>query len=327
MKDLISVIVPVYNSDKYLEECVSSIINQTYSNLEIILVNDGSKDNSGKICDEYTRKDKRIRVIHQENSGVSVARNNALSIMNGDYFSFVDSDDVIDKNYFFELYQALTSTNSDICICKTKDFTNSEILKSENKGVSKTVNLQTCKEEKITDIINNYYGSGAATKLYKNIYKNYHFENIKIGEDLLFNIDYMMKCTNVCILDYDGYFYRRSNDSVTKKIQKSLFYDLNELIKKRNFKEGIYKVYCFRLYNEQVFNIYKYDKKKLYHYIKMLDGYSELFNMLTNDVNVLIELIKAKKIYIRLVTFLIQKKQYFLVTILEKLKYKIKEIV
>ena len=95
---LISVIVPVYKVEPYLRECLDSIVNQSYRNLEIILIDDGSPDRSGEICDEYAANDKRIVVIHQENKGVSEARNAALDIARGDYFQFVDSDDRIEKN-------------------------------------------------------------------------------------------------------------------------------------------------------------------------------------------------------------------------------------
>ena len=99
-KEKISVIIPVYNVEKYLKRCLDSVINQTYKNLEIILVDDGSTDNSGKICDEYAKNDKRIIVIHKENGGVSVARNIGLDICTGDYVNFIDSDDWIDLKFF-----------------------------------------------------------------------------------------------------------------------------------------------------------------------------------------------------------------------------------
>lgn len=102
--DLISVIVPVYNVEKYLHKCINSILNQTYKNLEIILIDDGSTDNSGKICDEYALKDNRIKVIHKENGGLSSARNAGLDICSGDYIGFVDSDDYIAEDMYEYLY-------------------------------------------------------------------------------------------------------------------------------------------------------------------------------------------------------------------------------
>ena len=97
--DLITVIIPVYNVEKYLKECLESIINQTYKNLEIILIDDGSTDASGEICDEYSKRDNRIRVVHKANGGLSSARNLGLDIANGEYVTFIDSDDYIDLEF------------------------------------------------------------------------------------------------------------------------------------------------------------------------------------------------------------------------------------
>lgn len=107
MDELISVIVPVYNVEPYIERCIKSILNQTYSNFELILVDDGSPDQAGKICDEYAAMDKRITVIHQENKGLSAARNAGLSIMQGQYLTFIDSDDFVHESYLFSLYQLI----------------------------------------------------------------------------------------------------------------------------------------------------------------------------------------------------------------------------
>lgn len=98
--ELISVIVPVYNVEKYIRECLDSIVNQTYKNLQIILVDDGSTDNSGKICDEFAKKDSRITVVHQENQGAGVAKNTGLELIEGEYFSIIDSDDYIDLSMY-----------------------------------------------------------------------------------------------------------------------------------------------------------------------------------------------------------------------------------
>lgn len=115
--DLVSVIVPVYNVEKYLIKCVDSIINQTYRNLEIILVDDGSTDNSRRICDEYKQKDNRIVVIHKENGGLSDARNTGLNICTGEYITFIDSDDYISDLYIENLYKIIKKYNADISVC------------------------------------------------------------------------------------------------------------------------------------------------------------------------------------------------------------------
>lgn len=114
---MISVIVPIYNVEKYLHRCIESIINQTYTNLQIILVDDGSPDNCGIICDEFAQKDSRIKVIHQKNKGVSAARNAGLEVATGEYVGFVDPDDYIDEQMYGNMLDALRETNSDLVIC------------------------------------------------------------------------------------------------------------------------------------------------------------------------------------------------------------------
>lgn len=111
---LISVIVPIYNVEKYLDRCVESIINQTYKNLEIILVDDGSPDNCPKLCDEYAQKDNRIKAVHKENGGMSDARNAGMAVASGEFICFVDSDDYIELNMLSDLYDCIVSDNSDV---------------------------------------------------------------------------------------------------------------------------------------------------------------------------------------------------------------------
>ena len=124
----ISVIVPVYNVEKYLEKCIDSILSQTFKNFEIILVDDGSTDSCGIICDEYERLDNRVKVIHKINGGLSSARNSGLEIASGEYVAFVDSDDWIDKNMYQELYNEAKKNNADIVQCK--------FIKAKDENVS-----------------------------------------------------------------------------------------------------------------------------------------------------------------------------------------------
>ncbi len=116
MNDLISVIIPIYNVEKYLTKCVESIIMQSYKNIEIILVDDGSPDKSGALCDEFAEKDKRITVIHQKNKGLSGARNSGLEIAKGEYILFIDSDDWIDKTFIETLYKNALEYSAEICV-------------------------------------------------------------------------------------------------------------------------------------------------------------------------------------------------------------------
>lgn len=127
IKDLISVIIPVYKVEKELPTCIDSIINQTYHNLEIILVDDGSPDNCPKMCDDYAKKDNRIRVIHKENGGLSDARNKGLELAKGEFIGFVDGDDFIDIHMYEKLYYAINSNQCDISECYSVSFTGQDI--------------------------------------------------------------------------------------------------------------------------------------------------------------------------------------------------------
>ena len=114
----ISVIVPVYNVEQYVGECIESILNQSFYDIELILINDGSKDNSGFICDEYAKKDNRIKVIHKKNEGVSIARNIGIKNASGKYIAFVDSDDLVDKEIYTTMLQAIEESGSDLVMCR-----------------------------------------------------------------------------------------------------------------------------------------------------------------------------------------------------------------
>ena len=132
MEDLISVVVPIYNVENYIKKCVDSILSQTYKNLEIILVDDGSPDNCPQICDEYAQKDNRIKVIHKENGGLSDARNAGIDISKGKFITFIDSDDYIEKDYVEVLYNSIKENASDMAIGSHKAiYDNGTILNKE----------------------------------------------------------------------------------------------------------------------------------------------------------------------------------------------------
>ena len=126
-KEKISVIIPVYNAELYLKECLDSICNNTYIDLEIILLNDGSLDRSGKICDDYAQKDARIKVFHKKNQGVSATRNLGIKYATGKYIAFIDSDDYVEKNYFKSLYENLKMNDTDLSVCRVADKTKNDI--------------------------------------------------------------------------------------------------------------------------------------------------------------------------------------------------------
>ena len=121
-KKKLSIIIPVFNVEEYLPKCIESVVNQTYDNLEILLINDGSTDNSGVICDNFAHKDERVKVVHKENGGLSAARNLGLSLATGHYIAFLDSDDYIDSEMYETLVDALENADADIAACGFKEI-------------------------------------------------------------------------------------------------------------------------------------------------------------------------------------------------------------
>lgn len=178
--ELISVIVPIYKVENYLEKCIISILNQTYSNLEIILVDDGSPDQCGEICDEFEKKDSRIKVIHKVNGGLSDARNVGIANSTGNYITFIDSDDYVDDCYIELLYNTLKSNDADISIVSHRVLYN-------KKCINKATNLAFCgNSELILEKI--LYNDGidivAWAKLYKaELFKRVKFPKGRIYED------------------------------------------------------------------------------------------------------------------------------------------------
>ncbi len=186
MNEIISIIVPVYNVEKYLDRCIQSILNQTYPYFELILVDDGSSDNSGKMCDEYAKKDDRIIVIHQENNGLSSARNKGIENSKGEFLSFVDSDDWISKDYLKEMYNEQKKTKADLVICNIDCITLHDnkynSLNYESPIVDEIFDSKTMLQKLMEN--NNWYYVVACNKLYKkSLFKNCKYPSGMFHED------------------------------------------------------------------------------------------------------------------------------------------------
>lgn len=212
--DLISIIVPVYNVEQYLDKCVESIVSQTYKNIEIILVDDGSPDSCPTMCDDWAKKDDRIQVIHKENGGLSDARNAGLKIAKGNYIAFVDSDDWIDQRYIQYLYKAIQQTNAEISacdICKVNNETETKSVIAE----SLEVQLYTS-QEAIKDILNNRrFRAVVWNKLYKReILRGEQFEIGRFHEDEFFSYRLYDKAENLAFLELSLYNYRQRSGSI-----------------------------------------------------------------------------------------------------------------
>lgn len=210
--ELISVIVPVYRVEPFLDRCVTSLVNQTYTELEIILVDDGSPDNCGTMCDAWAEKDSRIRVIHKENGGLSDARNAGLEIASGEYIAFVDSDDWVSSEFLQELFETLQNTHSDIVECEILRTTGivsgplTEIGKSNNYTPKEALKLL------IEDRIFHQY---VWNKLYrKEVMDSISFAIGKTNEDEFWTYQVFGRANRVTKLNKPLYFYFQRSDSI-----------------------------------------------------------------------------------------------------------------
>ncbi len=236
MDELISVIVPVYNVEKYLEACINSILCQTYKNIEIILVDDGATDRSGKICDLYLKKDSRIKVIHKENGGLSDARNYGMKAATGECLVFVDSDDIVSADYVLHLYQLCKVNKTEIAVCQFCHCTNQSNAK-----------FTLCQTQKVYSskaaIINMLYQKDILVSVWSKIFRRKIFDQTEFPVGLLFEDSAVMyrlfeKAKSIVVSDAKLYGYVHRNDSITtKKFSKK---NLDILI----ISKTIFNYYC-----------------------------------------------------------------------------------
>lgn len=227
---VISVVVPVYNQEKYLEKCINSLIGQTYAELEIILVDDGSTDKSGAICDAYAKKDTRIRVIHKENGGLSDARNRGIDIATGEYIAFVDSDDYVAFHMYEKMYQELVEKQVDmvVCNCSLVDGDN-QLIGGKDYAFANRIytNVDMINGEDITG--ENYFLTVVAwNKLLKRkVFSTLRYPKGKYHEDeFVFHKMYDQVKKIACISD-KLYFYRQVSGTITDT--KNVLYRLDRV--------------------------------------------------------------------------------------------------
>jgi glycosyltransferase involved in cell wall biosynthesis len=307
---MISVVVPVYNAEKYLSECIESILNQKYKDIELILVDDGSPDSSGAICDEYAKKDSRVRVIHKINEGVSKARNTGAQHANGELLMYVDSDDTIDEDMLFNMHKTMVDENVD-CVVSGLRYCYEDDGSTEEHPLPKGI-VREWKEinQYFADVTNALGFFSSCTKLYKmSIIRENNIksaEHIRILEDVSFVYDYL-KYANGCAFDEKCYYnYRHTkgvslmkvyNDnaleatkyymSATKWLvdileqqNKDLFYDktysqmlafINQIYKRSNMTSKEKKTKLKEfLNNEEFISIVKNTNKKSFSFKKKL---------------------------------------------------------
>lgn len=289
MKDnkKISVIIPIYNCHKYLPECLQSLSNQTISDFETILVDDGSSDNSLEICEAYSVNKDKVKVIHTNNNGVSIARNIGLKSANGELVVFIDADDVLECNYLEILSQSIEDNNADLACCRYRTFPSGTDYIIEDKAPFMDVS------EFATEVLDNIeIGGYLWNKIFKKeLIDKMHLvfpENISIWEDKYFVLKYLMLCEKVKIIDQVLYNYRQHENSAVsvmdyRKLKHKLWVD-SHLIKEINFPRSIdlLKKEFFRLVvdwgivGKKSGQLTRSDRKKIIDEIVMEKGYKYL---------------------------------------------------
>lgn len=228
---LISIIVPVYKVEKYIHKCVDSILAQTLTDFELFLIDDGSPDSCGKICDEYANKDDRIIVIHKKNGGLSDARNVAIDRATGDYLTFIDSDDYVSEDYLESLYTALKDTDSNMAIANISSFDGDK----QNDAFYHPTDCQKILEGK--EIFNTIYQPCAQAKLYKRfIFEDIRYPVGRLYEDAFVYHDVLAKVKRLALTGQNTYYYLIRSDSIMHQEYKLQFTDIIDAIELRIHK-------------------------------------------------------------------------------------------
>lgn len=279
--DLVSVIVPIYNVEKYLDVCISSIVNQSYQKLEILLIDDGSTDNSPVICEDWGKKDNRIKVIHKKNGGLSDARNAGLNCAMGDWILFVDSDDFISLDLVKIAIKTAHKNHSDLVAfdyLKVGEECN-DVQWSQNEIVSEEIYIG---KEMLRAFVKNGKGSMTSwNKLYyRSLWENYRFPVGKIHEDEFVIVDILERVQSATIIDLQLYFYRQRQGSIMAIRNKKAEYDALEA----------FEIRCQKLKNDRelffpTLNLYLCQLVKLY-YIENEENRKKIISLFRKNLKV-----------------------------------------
>ena len=213
MKPLISIIVPVYNIKKYIKNCLDSLLSQTYQNLEILLIDDGSTDGSGELCDELQKNDSHIKVFHTKNSGLSAARNFGLKNATGDFAVFVDGDDMVEKEYVEYLYNLLTKYSADMSICSFKTKTETDEKSFAKNAREALFDTETCLEKMLLE---DGFNVSACGKLFpKKLFKYLNFPVGKLHEDVGTTYLPILHSQKIAFGPEPNYIYFQRGSSIT----------------------------------------------------------------------------------------------------------------
>lgn len=257
MKEIISVIIPVYNTEEYLEKCVDSVLNQTYHNLQVILVNDGSTDSSAQICDTYAEKDNRVQVIHKKNGGLSSARNAGLDVAYGEFITFLDSDDYIHETCYYDLYTALQGEyNAIACVNYRRVDDNYEIyMREDNHAFSEKIDSI----DYMRELLLHTGDVSVCTKMFpRKLIQDKRFDEDKLNEDLLFMMDLIPDFKYVIYTGTVGYYYLARENSTSSGYGKAVIdmasnaASINSSIQ-RNYVELRAEGYRFALFQNMAY--------------------------------------------------------------------------
>ncbi len=285
---LISIIIPVHNVENLIPVCLTSIINQTYLNLEIIVIDDGSTDSSYEICQQFAMKDSRIHLIHQENQGVSCARNAGLDIANGEYISFVDSDDYIHPQMIEILYQTLIENNADISMCNYTDVFEGNVPTVLELPKSKEIENMSGYEG-IGKLLHRYYVPYVVP--WNKLYKRTLFSNIRFPVGLTHEDEYVMQeiflhAKKISYLKNPLYFYLQRNSSIThtetiedKAIMLQILKHRTDFCIEHNIYKGLSTYWYLSRYQDYIWGYQtKYPENKTVVKCLMHERHSETLN-------------------------------------------------
>ena len=267
----VSIIVPVYQVEKYIRQCVDSILAQTFTDFELILVDDGSKDKSGQICDEYARMDKRVKVIHKENGGLSDARNKGMDQAVGNYFMFIDSDDYIAPTMIECLYKSILNGNADIAVCNYLYYFEND----RKKNFATNIKSEVLSGAEIFYNRKNERNYGIWTVAWNKLYKSEVFGNIrfrfgKYHEDEFWANDIYQMDIKVVMIQECLYYYRQRDNSIMGK--KSIARNLDIL---EAFQERIYIYLKNPKYLGQAYKVLVYSLEYLMESKKLIQNRDE----------------------------------------------------
>lgn len=274
----VSVVVPVYNSEKYIGKCLDSILNQTYNDFEILIINDGSKDNSQQVIDEYkTKFPDKIISIHQKNKGVAITRNESIKKANGQYIMFVDNDDFLDRDYIETFVSEIEKGSFDIVLGGYRRT-------NENNKIIKSLKLQDTEWSKFMIM-------APWAKIYRKKYlleNNIEFLSVNIGEDIYFNLKAILMSERIKIIDYIGYNWFFNTKSVSNTTQKNIqqldVYKLldscYDMVEKENLLNTNYEIIKTH-FTRYIVWLISFSTKKL-KYKVISKEYDKIFNWLEN---------------------------------------------